>query len=128
MRIQVTASACSGCRLCRQICAIEKVGETNPRRSRLRIEARFPAPGTYAPHVCDQCGDCAEACPTGAILKTDAGVYWVDGEQCTLCGLCVEACPEGVMMMPRDDEPPYKCDFCWACTEVCNTGALVRAE
>ena len=61
MRIQVTQSACTGCRLCRQVCAIEKNGETNPRRARLKIVARFPAPGTYQPVVCDQCGDSAEA-------------------------------------------------------------------
>ena len=73
MMIQVTPDACTGCRLCRQVCAIEKNAETNPRRSRLKVVARFPAPGTYQPVVCDQCGDCAEACPVEAIVKDDAG-------------------------------------------------------
>jgi len=127
MKIQVTPSACTGCRLCRQVCAIEKLGETNPRRSRLRIVARFPAPGTYQPVVCDQCGDCAEVCPTAAIVQDDRGVYSVDDDLCTLCGLCVDACPLEVMMR-WDEDVPYKCDFCWRCTEVCNTGALVRVE
>jgi len=128
MKIQVTSSACSGCRLCRQICAIEKFAVENPRRARLRVEARFPSPGTYHPQVCDQCGECAEACPTEAIAKNDAGVYSVDKEQCSLCGACVDACPTGVMMWPDESEPPYKCDFCLRCVEVCNTGALKWAE
>lgn len=125
MRIQVTADACSGCRLCRQVCVIEKFGEVNPRRARLRIEARFPVPGKYIPHVCDQCGDCAEACPTEAIVKRDDGVYEVVPDLCSACGVCIDVCPEGVLVKGEDDIP-FKCDFCWRCTEVCNTGALVR--
>ena len=127
MMIQVNQSACTGCRLCRQICAIEKNGETNPRRSRLKIVARFPSPGTYQPIVCDQCGDCAEACPSDAIVKDDRGVLTVDGELCDECGLCVDACKPGVMMR-WNEGVAEKCDFCWKCTEVCNTGALVRVD
>lgn len=127
MMIQVTPSACTGCRLCRQVCAIEKNAETNPRRSRLKIVARFPAPGTYLPVVCDQCGDCAAACPTEAIVKDDRGVYSVVDDLCTQCGACVDACKLGVMMQ-FDEGVAEKCDFCWKCTEVCNTGALVRVN
>ena len=125
MKIQVTPSACTGCRLCRQVCAIEKNGDTNPRRSRLKIAAHFPAPGTYEPIVCDQCGDCADVCPTEAIVKNALGVLYVDCDLCTLCGLCVDVCKPGLMMR-WNDGVPEKCDLCWKCTEVCNTGALVR--
>lgn len=128
MMIQVTPSACTGCRLCRQVCAIEKAGETNPRRSRLKIVANFPAPGTYQPIVCDQCGDCAGVCPTEAIAANDDGVLWVDHGLCTECGACVDVCKLGVMMKWDDSGIPEKCDLCWKCTEVCNTGALVRVD
>ncbi|MBI4861319.1 MAG: 4Fe-4S dicluster domain-containing protein [Candidatus Riflebacteria bacterium] len=128
MKIQVSPDACTGCRLCRQICSIEKAGSTNPRWARLRIEARFPQPGKYVPHVCDDCGQCAEACPTEAIARDDRGVYVVDKELCTLCGACLDACPQQVMGKNDDDGVPYKCDFCFGCTEVCNTGALVKVE
>lgn len=127
MKIQVTADSCTGCRLCRQVCAIEKFGETNPRRARLVVQAKFPAPGKYYPLVCDQCGECADVCPTEAIHENGQGIFIVDEESCTLCGVCIEACPQGVMMQWQD-EVPYKCDFCFKCTEVCNTGALVRVE
>ena len=127
MNLQVSPEKCTGCRLCRQICTIEKFGETNPRRARLRVEALFPAPGRYVPHVCDQCGACADACPNEAIVRRDDGVYVVDDELCTQCGVCLDVCPEEVLMEGADGVP-YKCDFCWACTEVCNTGALARVE
>ncbi len=126
MKLQVNPDACSGCRLCRQVCAIEKALDTNPRRARLRVEARFPIPGKYFPIVCDQCGDCAEACPVEAIVLDGKGVLFVDDDTCTMCGLCVEACPTGVMVWFDESAAPAKCDLCFACTEVCNTGALIK--
>lgn len=127
MHIQVTPSSCTGCRLCRQICAIEKFAETNPRKALLRIEARFPDPGTYHPQFCDQCGKCAEVCPTEAITKNDEGVYLIDLELCIQCDACGPECPLGVIYTDGDQNP-HKCDLCLRCTEVCNTGTLVCVE
>ncbi len=125
MKIKVNANACTGCRLCRQVCAIEKFNETNPRKARLRIEASFPSPGKFRPRVCVQCGKCAEACPENAIYKDERGVYIVDDAKCTACGICIDTCPFGVMMSWKGGTA-YKCDFCWRCTEVCNTGAITQ--
>ena len=125
MQIQVNADKCTGCRLCRQICTIYHFDEINPRKAAIRIEAQFPAPGKFKPWVCDQCGNCAEACPEDAIYKKD-GVYIIDEEKCTYCLLCVEACPYDVMFEHDEVGIPIKCDFCWKCTEVCNTGAIVK--
>ena len=127
MHIQVTQSSCTGCRLCRQICAIERFGVTNPRKALLRVEARFPEPGTYHPQVCDQCGKCAEVCPTECITKDERGVYMLDRDNCTMCGACLAECPLEVMVSD-DDDVPLKCDLCLRCTEVCNTGALVFVD
>ncbi|MDZ4164776.1 MAG: 4Fe-4S binding protein [Smithellaceae bacterium] len=125
MRLQVNSDQCSGCRLCIQICAMEKFEEVNPKKARLRLEARFPEPGGYRPFVCTECGICRDICPGEAIGKNERDVLQVSEEGCIDCGACVEACPEGVMMR-RGDGAPFKCDFCGQCTEVCNTGALTR--
>lgn len=127
MRIKVNAKACTGCRLCRQVCSMEKFGEVNPRKARIRIEAAFPDPGTYRPRACTQCGTCAKACPVEAIIRDERGVYSVDETKCTLCGACVTACPLGVMMR-WENGVPYKCDYCWRCTDTCNTGAIIRVD
>jgi pyruvate formate lyase activating enzyme len=40
---------------------------------------------------CIRCGECAEACPEGAISWQEDG-YVTDQVLCTLCGTCLEAC------------------------------------
>ncbi len=127
MQIKVNKAACSGCRLCRQICTIYHFNEINPRKAALRIEAKFPVPGTFRPWVCTQCGKCAEACPEDAIYEVD-GIYYIDKERCTRCLICVDTCPFGVMFVHDEENIPIKCDYCFKCVEVCNTGAIVRAD
>lgn len=53
--------------------------------------------------LCSQCGQCAEACPTGAIAADDPTK--TDRWQCILCFACVKACPTGARQM-RD---PFLC-------------------
>lgn len=125
MRLKVNSDHCTGCRLCIQICAMEKFNELNPRKARLRLEAQFPEPGQYSPRVCVECGICRDICPVEAIVQGENQALRVEGETCIECGACVAACPEGVMMQ-REGGIPYKCDFCGQCTEVCNTGALTK--
>ena len=125
MQIKVSPQHCTGCRLCVQVCTIEKFHEVNPKKARLRIEAKFPEPGTYHPTVCTECGICADTCPTEAIIKNENGALHVVEELCTVCGACIDACPENVMMRWKGGIP-YKCDFCFMCTEVCNTGSIVK--
>ena len=84
------------------VCALENFREVNPAKAALRIEGRFPAPGDYRIHLCDQCGVCAEVCPVEAIeLKGDA--YIIDPAECTACMQCVEECPHDVLLNTADE-------------------------
>ena len=50
--------------------------------------------------LCIACGDCAAACPFGAMsLTNDAAA--VDGELCMGCGVCVTTCPQGALELSR---------------------------
>ena len=127
MKLQAFNEYCSGCGTCRLACAIENFGEVNPSKSLLRIEARFPAPGDYRIHLCDQCGVCAENCPEDAIrLENEA--FFVISEACTGCRICVEVCPHDAMFEQPGADIPAKCTLCGECALTCPRGAIILVE
>ncbi len=89
--------------------------------------------------VCKHCehAGCLEACPTGAIIRTEVGSVFVQDDVCNGCGYCVVGCPFGVI--DRRPEPlpgaggAFKCTFCYdrqsagltpACAKACPTEAI----
>jgi anaerobic carbon-monoxide dehydrogenase iron sulfur subunit len=124
MQLKAYHERCSGCGTCRLACAIENFHEVNPSRSLLRIEGRFPGPGDYRIHLCDQCGVCADNCPEGAIGLADA-IFIVDPDACTGCLTCVEVCPRDVMFEQKHSGVPVKCILCGECARTCPRKAIV---
>jgi Fe-S-cluster-containing hydrogenase component 2 len=92
-------------------------------RAALRVEALFPSPGRYHVHLCDQCGDCAEACPVDAI-EWDGKAYVVREDECTECGSCFDVCPHGVVLSGPANDVPIKCTNCGECAAICPRGAI----
>jgi ferredoxin len=45
---------------------------------------------------CNSCGNCAEICPTRAIINVHQR-FVIDDEQCNLCGKCYTECPNGAI-------------------------------
>ena len=66
--------------------------------------------------VCKHCAHapCLEACPTGAIIRTEFDTVYVQQDICNGCGYCVGACPFGVIA--RDERGTHtarKCTLCY---------------
>ena len=112
------------------------------------IERPVPMPGQDAAadfswlmmsDVCKHCkrAGCLEACPTGAIVRTEFDTVFVQPDVCNGCGYCVAACPFGVVDRREDDGLAGKCTLCYdrlkddmtpACAKACPTESIVFGD
>jgi formate dehydrogenase iron-sulfur subunit len=85
--------------------------------------------------VCKHCTNagCLDACPTGALIRTEFDTVVLQPDVCNGCGYCVPACPFGVVDRDPDDGRAAKCTLCYdrlrdglepACAKACPTDAI----
>ncbi|MEZ5818738.1 MAG: 4Fe-4S dicluster domain-containing protein [Hyphomicrobiaceae bacterium] len=85
--------------------------------------------------VCKHCSNapCLEACPTGAIFRTEFDTVVVQQDICNGCGYCQPACPFGVVEVSEIDGKAHKCTLCYdrmkgglepACAKACPTDSI----
>jgi formate dehydrogenase iron-sulfur subunit len=94
---------------------------------------------SFLSDVCKHCENagCLEACPTGAIVRTEVGSVFVQDDICNGCGYCVVTCPFGVIerspRMVSGGGGAHKCSFCYdrqkdgltpACAKACPTESI----
>jgi formate dehydrogenase iron-sulfur subunit len=93
----------------------------------------------FSSDVCKHCevAGCLEACPTGAIVRTEFGGVYVQPDVCNGCAYCVVACPFGVVQKNEEDGRAFKCTFCYdrqkaglepACAKACPTESIQFGE
>ncbi|PKL07282.1 MAG: hypothetical protein CVV53_00250 [Spirochaetae bacterium HGW-Spirochaetae-9] len=113
---------CWGCGTCEVACALEK--KTSPGMGFIKVEESrskggealpgSPQGRSFVPVLCQQCNEpaCAEACPSGAILRGVSGLVEIDADLCIACGACEPACPYGAISISSVSGRPGKCDLC----------------
>jgi formate dehydrogenase iron-sulfur subunit len=85
--------------------------------------------------VCKHCTNagCLDACPTGALVRTEFGSVVLQPDVCNGCGYCVPACPFGVVDRDPSDGRAGKCTLCYdrledglepACAKACPTDSI----
>ena len=85
--------------------------------------------------VCKHCthAGCMDACPTGALIRSEFGTVVLQPDVCNGCGYCIPSCPFGVVDRDHDDGRAAKCTLCYdrledglepACAKACPTDSI----
>ena len=120
----------------RHVAFVEKAG---PAGVRDNAQQAFQSGWLMMSDVCKHCHNapCLEACPTGALFKTEFDTVVVQQDICNGCGYCVPACPFGVVDINTLDGKAHKCTLCYdrlkgglepACAKSCPTDSIQFGE
>jgi formate dehydrogenase iron-sulfur subunit len=120
----------------RHVHFIEQIGQDGERVTEM---PPFQSHWLMMSDVCKHCSPapCLEACPTGAIFRTEFDTVVVQQDICNGCGYCVPACPFGVVDVSLDDGKAHKCTLCYdrlkgglepACAKSCPTDSIQFGE
>ena len=113
--------------------AEEKVVEDGP----IDVQAAVAAfdNWVFMSDVCKHCTNagCLDACPTGALIRTEFETVVLQPDVCNGCGYCIPSCPFGVVDRVPEDGRAAKCTLCYdrledglepACAKACPTDSI----
>jgi formate dehydrogenase iron-sulfur subunit len=117
----------------RHVAFVERIGDADGRRP-TRLQP-FQSNWLMMSDVCKHCvnAGCLEACPTGAIVRTEFDTVVIQQDICNGCGYCLPACPFGVPALSDADGRAHKCTLCNdrlvdhlepACAKACPTDSI----
>ncbi len=120
----------------RHVAFIEKIGDGDGRATAM---PPYQSNWLMMSDVCKHCHNapCLEACPTGALFRTEFDTVVVQQDICNGCGYCVPACPFGVVELSLVDGKAHKCTLCYdrlkgglepACAKACPTDSIQFGE
>ncbi|MBA3944480.1 MAG: 4Fe-4S dicluster domain-containing protein [Herpetosiphonaceae bacterium] len=117
----------------RHVVFVEQISDSTGQRA--TAMAPFQSNWLMMSDVCKHCvnAGCLEACPTGAIIRTEFDTVVIQQDICNGCGYCIPACPYGVPELSATDHQAHKCTLCYdrldsglepACAKACPTDSI----
>jgi len=119
----------------RHVAFVEQPASSSGGRPPEDVVTGSPTAWLMLSDVCKHCvhAGCLEACPTGAIVRTEFDTVVIQQDVCNGCGYCVPACPFGVPQLGAADHKAHKCTLCFdrlvdglepACAKACPTDSI----
>ena len=117
----------------RHVAFIEQISERAGQRP--AVLKPFQSNWLMMSDICKHCvnAGCLQACPTGAIIRTEFDTVVIQQDVCNGCGYCVPTCPYGVPSLSLADGKAHKCTLCYdrlkdglepACAKACPTDSI----
>ncbi len=119
----------------RHVAFIERLEDGSDDGQRPTAMPPFQSHWLMLSDVCKHCVEagCLQACPTGAIIRTEFDTVVIQQDVCNGCGYCLPACPFGVPALSVTDHKAHKCTLCYdrlvdglepACSKACPTDSI----
>lgn len=127
----VEMNRCIGCLSCMITCSAVNQQDHSILKSAIRIKTSGGLTGKFIGIVCQGCKDdvpCAEVCPSGALVRRQAGGVLLDKDKCVGCERCVTACTVDAIHFDIDIKKPIVCKHCGVCARFCPHGCLQLIE
>ena len=118
---------CLGCQACVLACKAENFTSPGIKWTRMQDHESGTYPNTkreFLLTLCMHCEDapCVKVCPTGASIKREDGIVWVDYDKCMGCKYCIVACPYNSRYYHKDQVSYFSPGF--TPSEEFNTGLI----
>jgi len=126
----VNREQCIGCFSCMYSCSRVWFKAITPEKAALRVRIYHGIEGAFSIRPCYGCfdPDCANACPTQALMPRKGGGVQLAADKCVHCEKCINACVPKALQWDRELGVPIPCRHCGICVQFCPNNVLEMSE
>ncbi len=126
----INRDQCIGCLSCMFACSKTWNKALTTNKARLSVRVYPDAEGAFSIRICYGCKhpDCADACPTDALIPREGGGVEFNQSECIHCGECIDACVPHALLWDEENKIPLVCFHCGMCASFCPNNVIKLVE